>query len=913
MAAVLLERDAQLGVLVGAVAAAAEGRGSTALIAGEAGIGKTSLVRALVERVGGDARVLVAACDDLVASRTLGPLHDAAAGSAGPLAAALAEEDPADRVFAALLEELAEQRPTVLVVEDVQWADDATLDVLGYAARRVEAVGAVLVLTTRDELDPRHPLHRLLGALTGCPVHRIDLEPLSRGAVQALAAGSGRDPEAVHALTRGNPFFVTETLAAPREEVPVSVKDAVLARLRGLDSDCREALERLSVVPSHVPPELARVLLGESMGALPAAELAGVIEGRPDGLGFRHELARRAIESSLPVTRVRLLNQAVVEALREQDRPERARLMHHAVAAGDVDTVLAIGPGAAREAARAGSHRQALAHLEAVVPYAARLAPAEQAAVLDDYGWELYNAARFREAVRAGSAAGELYAGLGDQVALGLCLVRVSRHWFMAGETDAAEECAARAVRILDAAGDDAALAQATLYQGAILALAEDPEQAGAVLRRAGSLARASQRMDLAVLCLNYIGIARVEAGDPEGLEEVRESIGLATAGRHHEEAARGYTNLAELLLRVGRLDELESCVADGLAFTRERGFWSHAYNLEVHRCLLLLRRGDWDGAEQGLREVVDAVDDPGMLFAYSVPWLGRLLARRGDPVAEGMLAAAWEEAQRHRLLLGLAYAGIARVEWAWHRGRARDRRARRRRPAAAHRASGRGAVPRRAAALPRPRRVCRRSPSTAARRPARRGCEGDWRAAAAAWRAAGDPYETALELAESGEAEATGEALRILEDLRAEPAAARVRERLRAMGAPVPRGPRAVTRANPAGLTPRQLAVLALLSQGMTNAEIADRLVLSVRTVDHHVAAVLDKLGVRSRREAAAARRSSASGPSRPVVRWRSWRCAAPTASSREGRRRSGRVRLPTGFVWFHNTSQGAARGGLH
>jgi len=853
MAEVLLERDVQLGTLVGVVAEGGAGRGSTALITGEAGIGKTSLVRALAERVGGGARVLEAACDDLVASRTLGPLHDAAAGTDGPLAAALADDGPVDRVFAALLEELGEERPTVLVVEDVHWADDATLDVLGYAARRVEPLGAVLVLTMRDEIDPRHPLHRLLGALTSCPVHRIELAPLSRSAVQALATGTGRDVDAVHALTRGNPFFVTETLAAPRDEVPVSVKDAVLARLRGLDADCREALERLSVVPSHVPPDLATVLLGASVHALPAAEHAGVIEGRSDGLGFRHELARRAIESSLPVTRRRSLNQAVVEALHAQDRPERARLMHHAVAAGDVDTVLAIGPGAAREAARAGSHRQALAHLEAVVPYVARLAPGAHAAVLDEYGWELYNAHRFREAVQAGSAAAELYGGLGEPVALGLCLVRVSRHWFMAGETDAAEECAERAVRILEATGDDAALAQATLYQGAILALVEDPEQAGAVLLRAGELARRSQRMDLLVLCLNYSGIARVEAGDPTGLEQVRESIALATAGGYHEEAARGYTNLAELLMRAGRLAELERCVIDGLDFTRERGFWSHAYNLEVHRCLLLLRRGDWDGAEQGLRELVDTVDDPGMLYAYSVPWLGRLLARRGDPAAGEMLAVAWEQAQRHRLILGLAYAGIARVEWAWLTGA----------PDVAQevgafllpRTEHPGAAPFRGELLRYLARAGLPAEPFAGCPPAyAAGLQGDWRAAAGAWRAAGDPYEAALELAQSGEADVIGEALLALEGLGAQPAAAHVRERLRAMGAPVPRGPRAVTRANPAGLTPRQLAVLALLREGMTNAEIADRLVLSVRTVDHHVAAVLDKLGVRSRREAAAA-----------------------------------------------------------
>jgi DNA-binding CsgD family transcriptional regulator/tetratricopeptide (TPR) repeat protein len=830
----LLERDAPLGVLAGAVADAAKGRGSSVLISGEAGIGKTSLVRAFADGSAGEARLLLGACDDLMASRTLGPLHDAATGTDGPLAAALADDGPVDGVFAAVLEELAEHRPSVLVVEDVHWADDATLDVLGFTARRIEPLGAVLVVTLRDdEIDPRHPLQRLLGALAGCPVHRVALPPLSPRAVRMLAAGTGRDPAALHALTRGNPFFVTEALAGPRDAVPASVKDAVLARLRRLDGPCREALEQLSVVPSHLPPDLAQAILGANAGALADAEVAGLVEVRPEGLGFRHELARRAIEDSLPVLRKRVLNQAVVEVLRAQPRPDRARVVHHAVEAGDVESLLAVGPSAAREAARAGAHRQALAHYESVIPHLELLAPREQADVLDDYGWELYNAHRFREAVDAGREAVRLYERLGQQLDLGLCLVRVSRHLFMTGETDAAEDSASRAVAILEAGGDDAQLAHAILYQGAILALTDSPSEASELLERARLLALGSQRPDLAALCLNYLGIARFEAGDDQGLAHLRESIAMASAGSYHEFTARGYTNLGELLFRAGRFDELERCVDDGLSFTRERGFWSHAYNLEVHRCLLLLRRGDWEGAEDGLRRLVDTVDDPGMLYAYSVPWLGRLLARRGDPAAEELLAAAWAQARRQRLLLGLAYAGIARVEWAWLAGA----------PAVAQEVADvllpatehPGAAPFRGELL---------------RYMARAGLPAE----PDGWQAAGDPYEAALELAESGDAEAASEALGVLDGLGAAAAAARVRERLRAMGARVPRGPRAATRANPAGLTERQLAVLDLLREGMTNAEIADRLVVSVRTVDHHVAAVLSKLGVQSRRDVAAA-----------------------------------------------------------
>ncbi len=443
----LLERGPVLDDLLDAVAAAGTGRGGAAIITGEAGIGKTSVVRALRASLDHGVRVLAGACDDLLSPRALGPLREAAAGTTGPLAAALAGEQP-DAVPGAAVAELAAWRPTVLIVEDLHWADDATLDVLGHVARRLADLPALLVLTFRDEeVPPAHPVRRVLGALTAAPVHRLALAPLSSAAVAGLAAGSGRDSAALHALTGGNPFYVTEALAAPGVAVPATVADAVLARVGRLDAPCRDAVEQLSVVPTAVELGLARQLLGERFDTLAQAEEQGVLQVRDDGLAFRHELARRAVEQSLSALRRRALHLRAVEALRAAESRDLPRLVHHAVQAGDVAAILAYGPAAGREAAAAGSHRQALALLEAALRYADRLPDGERARLHDDHAWELYNAHRYEEAVAESERAVELLRSAHEPLALGAVLVRLSRHRYLTGDTDGAEAAADDALR----------------------------------------------------------------------------------------------------------------------------------------------------------------------------------------------------------------------------------------------------------------------------------------------------------------------------------------------------------------------------------------------------------------------------------------------------------------------------------
>jgi predicted ATPase len=242
----LIERESQLAALHQYGREASQGQGRLVLISGEAGGGKSILIEEFARDL--QTRWLWAACDGLFTPAALGPLLDIASQLDGELLRLYRAEATRDQLYGALLRQLSDLPAfTVVAIEDVHWADEATLDLLSYLGRRIQRLPVLLLVTYRDDaLVPNNPLRLTLGALASQrATRRLNLPTLSTAGVATLAQGTGIDATELHRLTAGNPFFVTEVLQADSEALPVSILEAVLARTRTLGMAPREALDTL--------------------------------------------------------------------------------------------------------------------------------------------------------------------------------------------------------------------------------------------------------------------------------------------------------------------------------------------------------------------------------------------------------------------------------------------------------------------------------------------------------------------------------------------------------------------------------------------------------------------------------------------------------------------------------------------
>jgi DNA-binding CsgD family transcriptional regulator/tetratricopeptide (TPR) repeat protein len=868
----LLERSHHLSALREALAATVGARhGVLVLLGGEAGGGKTTLVRRFCATCEPVDRVLWGSCDPLFTPRPLGPFIDIAQETGGKLQELVAAGAKPYQIAAAVTQTAVANQGTVIVLEDLHWADEATLDVLSLLGRRIEAIPALLIATYRDdELDRSHPLRRLLGEMRSpTSIRRLTADPLSPEAVAALAAPHGVDAKALYRATAGNPFFVTEVIAAPSGDIPSTVRDAVLARAAGLGDAATTVIEVVSVALPQAELWLLDALVPDAAGGLEQCLASGMLEVAPGGVAFRHELARMAIEESLSPHRRIALHRGALHALTAPPAgaADLTRLAYHAEAAGDTEAVIRFAPAAARYAASIGAHRESAAQYARALRFSSGLSADARAALLEGRSYECYLTDEMEASIDALEQAIADWRASGDEVREGAARSQLARRLWCGGRSADAETAGLEALRLLEGQPPGRELAQAYSILAAVYMNDERFDETLAWGTRALDLAEARGDTDVIVYTLNNIGTMQLLAGMPEGREKLERSLALAEQAGLEDHVGRAFIHAGWAMTRT-RAYELEPLLDRGVKVCAELGLEAWELYCVAHRARLHLDLGRWNDAAADATFVLRSARSVPLLRLLALSVLGLVRARRGDPQQWPPLDEALTLLEgQHELQYG-APVVAARAEAAWLNGRG----------SAVDGITGAvldTAVDRRAcwvvgelAWLRRLAGIHETVPEVI--EPYSAQLAGDASAAAARWTQLGCPYDAALALIESDDERSLRIALAEFQRLGARPAAGIVARRLREHGVrDLPRGPRADTEHHPARLTRREAEVLAHVQQGASNAEIATRLYLSEKTVHHHVSAILRKLGVASRGQAVfeAAQRgliTSASGAAR-------------------------------------------------
>src|SRR5947209_2981438 len=727
----LVGRDQPLGLLMDLAQRTADGNGGTALVVGEAGIGKSRLVSEFRRRAGeAGALVLTGECVDLaevelpyapivgalrsvVRKRNeaeLARLFGGARAELARLTPELGDPDPGlpgslgqARPFEAVLgvlSRLSQERPVALVIEDVHWADSASLDLLAFLVRNQRSERLATVITFRSgELPTEHPVRARLAELEhGGRAQPIELDPLSLEHVaEQVLDITGAPPtaglsHALHDRAGGNPFFVEELLAAgDGGELPDSLRDALLVRLRRLSGRAREIVGVVAVAGRTIDHRLLRTLVaiedGELIGALREAVAQQVLVSDGLSYAFRHALLREAVYADLVAGQRTPLHAALAEKLSHEpmlagtQAAVAAEIAHHWAAAGEIEAALAASVRAGAEAERMYAVQEARRQYERVLELwdqvaepdritglsrAVLLAQAAEAEWLA--GSETRAVALAREALqhavlqREGSAAARVEE-------------RLASYLWAAGDSDGALQAARRAVARLDGREPSADRARALCAEGRMLVMRSRNREARERLEESLEIARTIGASSEEAQALNYLGSALAFLGDyADGIERLHAAVRIAAQTGSRARGLAQYENLSEALAETGQLEHARDVAAEGIAAAQEVGL-QRSYGLVLMGrgalCALALGRT----AEAG--ELTSAALELGeqTFFAFNVlEARGRYELLRGEfDAAERYLAGAHAMAARIGDPMWTSPVAAVKAELELWRGQARE------------------------------------------------------------------------------------------------------------------------------------------------------------------------------------------------------------------------------------------------